>query len=258
MGDQHGTATKIALLTGVSFLVGTAGAAEAAIQMEDETLGFSLSPNFFFRDIPGNGSNTDMEALQFAKFDGSKGTLTNVMISLATSTLNFSGSMDNEGAGGTDEYSLTTDFEFTEKVTVTGSQLSDPLFEKTDFPAPNLLTVADPKAFDSFFETPDDFDDDTFSTSDPGDLAFFINAGGPFAIDVESIVALTTTDNLGNSDIAEFAAQGRSSWEGEITVKYTYDDTPTPIPVPGALPLFGSALAAGAFAAARRKRKSQS
>ena len=256
MGDQHGTATKVALLTGVSFLVGAAGAAEAApLPMQSEMKSFTLGT---FVDVTGISTpTTDSDAtsvgLTFDLFDGTLGTLTEVKISLFTETLHFSGQLTINVSDYSEPASATAAYAFTEKVTVTGSPLTEPLFEETDLPDPNSLSVDDldtSKDFDTF----DDFYD-TFTTGDAGDLAFFTNGGGDFTIDLMHVLDLTTS---GDRNFDETFAEGTSFWGGDITVKYTYDVTPTPVPVPGALPLFGSALAAGAFAAARRKRKSQS
>lgn len=208
-------------------------AAEAATVSFDNSVSFP------------NGGGNDTIALQ--KFDGSRGNLTGVKITLeGTST-------------GTARFE-STEATKTSAVTVAlGAELglSSSDFGNIAVVLPTWTATENLSAFDGnadfggtsgrSLSSPTASDDDTKTYALAADLAKFIGTG--------NLVFDVNANNKSSTSGGNLISWLETSANAKVTIEYTYDDrqipTPAPVPLPAGMPLFAAAL--GLMAIVRRR-----
>lgn len=218
---------KIALLTGVSMLVGGT-AAEAAVLSFTDT--FSLGVDH----VAGSESSTD--ELTFDQFDGSLGTLTEVTLTLGETTLIADAFVEGQ-----------TSQEFGETVSLTSDVTAS-------FAAPNagesfpLQTVAQCFADPNCSTTNQAISNPLSVTSLIGAAMTPYLGSGEVLIDFDLLVTATRGEGFYSEPVAG------GSWSGDFALTYTYDPVREPgpsVPEPATAGLVGLGLAGLAFARRR-------
>jgi len=233
---------KIALLAGVSMLVGGTAAEAAVITLPSQN--FSLDA--FSTSTIGN----DSEQLDFAQFDANLGTLTKVTLSLDLSTLIGEGST---GGSNFPENSTTfrLDVDVTASFTAPNAGDSFPVLELTA-----QCTANDGNGNSCAGSNEASSNPLFFTELTAGDVLAYVGAG-TVAVNF-SLQALGVQSQTGSpGEFNESSIDG--DWNGRFTVTYTYDprveEPGGDVPEPATLGLVGlGALALGA-AARRRARE---
>lgn len=231
-------AHKIALLAGVSMLVG--GTAAGAAVLPVQSSGFTVVVSGGTGDAEPQFSDEASDVHFFDQFDASLGTLDSVKVSLGSEAALFVSVL----AAGEGSTSATVDAVFNFNYTAeTFDFFAGPFARQASCEGGSGCSGSSPDGV---------FIDDvvTFTAADASVFPIFLG-NGTFGVVFESSIDLLQAPNVNTFT----EGSGNSNWQGTLSVEYTFTprEAGPSVPEPATAGLLGlGALAVGA--AARRRR----